>query len=98
MPDHGAPDRLPMTLTLRSGPTVGRLGLGAMRISGPGAWGPPRDASDSIALLRRAVDKRDTFIDPAASYGPGGREPLIGNARHPYRAQLVIPSKGGFAN
>jgi len=96
MPDHGAPDHLPMTLTLRSGPTVGRLGLGAMRISGPGVWGPPRDESDAIALLRRAVDKGVTFIDTADSYGPGVSETLIAKALYPYSPGLVIASKGGF--
>jgi aryl-alcohol dehydrogenase-like predicted oxidoreductase len=55
------------TLTLRGGPTVGRLGFGAMRIAGPGVWGPPRDESDVIALLRRAVDMGVTFIDTADS-------------------------------
>jgi len=85
-----------MTLTLRSGPTVGRLGLGAMRISGPRRMGPPRDESDAIALLRRAVDKGVTFIDTADSYGPGVSETLIAKALYPYPPGLVIASKGGF--
>ena len=96
MPDHGAPDDLPMTLTLRGGPTVGRLGFGAMRIAGPGVWGPPRDERDVIALLRRAVEKGVTFIDTADSYGPGVSEALIAKALYPYPAGLVIASKGGF--
>jgi len=85
-----------MTLTLRGGPTVGRLGFGAMRIAGPGVWGPPRDERDVIALLRRAVEKGVTFIDTADSYGPGVSEALIAKALYPYPAGLVIASKGGF--
>jgi pyridoxine 4-dehydrogenase len=87
---------LPLTLTLRGGPTVGRLGFGAMRITGHGVWGPPRDEGEAIALLRRAVDKGVTFIDTADSYGPGVSETLIAKALHPYPPGLVIASKGGF--
>jgi pyridoxine 4-dehydrogenase len=84
------------TLTLKGGPTVGRLGLGAMRIAGPGVWGPPSDEQKAIALLRRAVDKGVNFIDTADSYGPGVSETLIAKAHYPYPAGLVIASKGGF--
>jgi pyridoxine 4-dehydrogenase len=56
-----------MSLTLGGGPTVGRLGFGAMRIPGPGVWGPPPDESEAIALLRRIVDKGVTVIDTACS-------------------------------
>ena len=52
-----------MSLTLGGGPTVGRLGFGAMRIPGRGVWGPPPDESEATALLRRVVDKGVTFID-----------------------------------
>jgi pyridoxine 4-dehydrogenase len=96
MPDNNARADLPMTLTLKGGPTVGRLGFGAMRIAGPGVWGPPRDERDVIALLRRAVDKGVTFIDTADSYGPGISETLIAKALYPYPPGLVIASKGGF--
>ena len=65
MPDQTTPADLPMTLTLRGGPTVGRLGFRAMRVTGPGVWGPPRDKSEAIALLRRLVDNGVTFIDTA---------------------------------
>jgi pyridoxine 4-dehydrogenase len=85
-----------MMLTFNNGPTVHRLGLGAMRITGPGVWGPPRDENEAIALLRRAVDKGVSFIDTADSYGPGVSETLIAKALHPYPAGLVIASKGGF--
>jgi pyridoxine 4-dehydrogenase len=84
------------TLTLGGGPKVGRLGLGAMRIAGPGVWGPPSDEQEAVALLRRAVDKGVAFIDTADSYGPGVSETLIAKALYPYPAGLVIASKGGF--
>ena len=93
---HTTPIDLLMTLTLRGGPTVGRLGFGAMRITGPGVWGPPRDKREVLALLRRLVDKGVTFIDTADSYGPGVSETLIAEALHPYPAGLVIASKGGL--
>ncbi len=96
MPDRTTLVDLPMTLTLGGGPTVGRLGFGAMRITGPGVWGPPRDEGEAIALLRRAVDKGVTFIDTADSYGPEISETLIAQALYPYPAGLVIASKGGF--
>jgi pyridoxine 4-dehydrogenase len=85
-----------MTLTFGGGPTVGRLGFGAMRITGPGVWGPPRDKREAIGLLRRLVDKGVTFIDTADSYGPGVSETLIAEALHPYPPGLVIASKGGL--
>ncbi|MGB9644004.1 MAG: aldo/keto reductase, partial [Stellaceae bacterium] len=75
---------------------VGHLGFGAMRITGPGIWGPPRDESKAIALLRRVVDKGVTFIDTADSYGPGISETLIAKALYPYPAGLVVATKGGL--
>jgi pyridoxine 4-dehydrogenase len=96
VPDQTTPLDLPTTLTFKNGPTVHRLGLGAMRITGPGVWGPPRDEEGAIALLRRAVDKGVSFIDTADSYGPGESETLIAKALHPYPPGLVIASKGGF--
>jgi Aldo/keto reductase family len=50
---------------------VGHLGFGAMRITGPGIWGRPRDEREAVALLRRVVDRGVAFIDTADSYGPG---------------------------
>jgi pyridoxine 4-dehydrogenase len=87
---------LTMTLTLTDGPTVSRLGFGAMRVTGPGIWGPPRDEAQAVALLRRVVEKGVTFIDTADSYGPGVSETLIAKALHPYPAGLVIATKGGL--
>jgi pyridoxine 4-dehydrogenase len=75
---------------------VGHLGFGAMRITGQGIWGPPRDESESIALLRRVVDSGIAFIDTADSCGPGISETLIAKALYPYPAGLVVATKGGL--
>jgi len=75
---------------------VGQIGFGAMRITGQGNWGPPRDESEAIALLRRVVDGGVTFIDTADSYGPGISETLIAKALHPYPAELVVATKVGL--
>jgi len=85
-----------VTLTFGDGPTVGRLGFGAMRITGRGVWGPPPDEGEAITLLRRVADSGVTFIDTADSYGPGVSETLIAKALYPYTAELVIASKGGL--
>jgi len=76
--------------------TVNRLGYGAMRITGKGIWGPPTDPDASIATLRRAVELGVNFIDTADSYGPNVSEELIAEALHPYPADLVIATKGGW--
>jgi aryl-alcohol dehydrogenase-like predicted oxidoreductase len=85
-----------MTLRIGGGPTVGRLGFGAMSITGRGVWGAPRDEGEAIALLRRVVEKGVTFIDTADSYGPEVSETLIAKALYPYPVGLVIASKGGL--
>src|SRR2546427_4109847 len=75
---------------------VHRLGFGAMRITGPGIWGEPRDRDEAIAVLRRAVELGITLIDTADSYGPEVSERLIAEALHPYPDDLVIATKAGF--
>ncbi|MFI6514554.1 aldo/keto reductase [Spirillospora sp. NPDC050679] len=75
---------------------VHRLGFGAMRITGPGTWGEPRDRDEALRVLRRAVELGVTFIDTADSYGPSVSEELIAEALAPYPADLVIATKGGF--
>ena len=75
---------------------VVRLGFGAMRLTGKGIWGPPADRNEAIRVLRRAVELGINFIDTADSYGPGVSEELIAEALHPYPADLVIATKGGF--
>jgi pyridoxine 4-dehydrogenase len=76
--------------------TVNRLGFGAMRITGPGVWGPPADPAEAVRVLRRAVELGVTFIDTADSYGPFVSEELIRSALHPYPSDLVIATKAGF--
>ena len=74
---------------------VNRLGFGAMRITGNGIWGPPRDHDEAIRVLRRAVELGVTLIDTADAYGPNISEELIAEALHPYPTALVIATKGG---
>jgi len=75
---------------------VRRLGFGAMRVTGPGVWGEPKDAASARRLLRKVVDLGVTFIDTADSYGPEVSERLIAEALHPYPKGLVIATKGGL--
>jgi pyridoxine 4-dehydrogenase len=75
---------------------VTRLGFGAMRITGDGIWGPPSDRAECIRVLRRAVELGIDFVDTADSYGPAVSEEIIAEALHPYPANLVIATKGGF--
>jgi pyridoxine 4-dehydrogenase len=76
--------------------TVNRLGYGAMRITGDGIWGEPKDREQAKAALRRAVELGVNFIDTADSYGPDVSETLIAETLHPYPEDLVIASKGGL--
>jgi pyridoxine 4-dehydrogenase len=75
---------------------VRRLAFGAMRITGPGIWGPPADHDEAIAVLRRAVELGVDLIDTADSYGPDVSEELIAEALHPYPDDLLIATKGGL--
>jgi pyridoxine 4-dehydrogenase len=76
--------------------SVNRLGYGAMRLTGDGIWGPPKDRSRALAVLRRAVELDVNFIDTADSYGPNVNEELIAEALFPYPKGLVIATKGGW--
>ncbi|WP_114937221.1 aldo/keto reductase [Mucilaginibacter endophyticus] len=84
------------TFTIGGDITINRLGYGAMRITGPGIWGPPKDKEESIRVLKRAVELGVNFIDTADSYGPNVSEELIAEALHPYPADLLIGTKGGL--
>src|SRR5438094_6203874 len=75
---------------------VHRLGFGAMRLTGEGIWGPPRDGNGALAVLRHAVELGVNFIDTADSYGPYVSEELIAEALAPYPTGLVIATKGGW--
>ena len=76
--------------------SVNRLGFGAMRLTGEGIWGPPKDRKGALAVLRRAVELDVNFIDTADSYGPHVNEELIAEALFPYPAGLVVATKGGW--
>src|SRR5271163_1727489 len=84
------------TFTLGGDLTVNRLGFGAMRITGPGIWGEPKDRETARKVLRRAVELGVNFIDTADSYGPAVSEPLIGEALAPYAKGVVIATKAGL--
>jgi pyridoxine 4-dehydrogenase len=84
------------TITLGGQLTVNRLGYGAMRLTGEGIWGPPKDRAKAITVLRRALELGVNFIDTADSYGPYVSEELIAEALAPYPKDLVIATKGGW--
>jgi pyridoxine 4-dehydrogenase len=83
------------TFALGGDLSVHRLGYGAMRITGEGIWGPPKDHDEALRVLRRAVELGVDFIDTADSYGPFVSEDLIREALHPYDG-VVIATKGGL--
>jgi aryl-alcohol dehydrogenase-like predicted oxidoreductase len=74
---------------------VHRLGFGAMRVTGPGIWGPPVDRAEALRTLRRVPELGIDFIDTADSYGPFVSEELLREALHPYEG-LVIATKAGL--
>ena len=76
--------------------SVHRLGFGAMRLTGEGIWGPPKDRQGALAVLRRTVELGVNFIDTADSYGPHVNEEVIAEALFPYPGDLVIATKGGW--
>jgi pyridoxine 4-dehydrogenase len=84
------------TVSLGNETSVNRLGYGAMRLTGPGIWGPPKDRKAALAVLRRTVELGVNFIDTADSYGPHVSEELIAEALHPYPSDLVVATKGGW--
>ena len=75
--------------------TVQRIGYGAMKLAGPGVWGPPGDPDAAVAILREAVAAGVNHIDTADFYGPHTTNQLIRQALHPYPAGVVIVSKLG---
>ena len=75
---------------------INRMGFGAMRITGKGIWGPPKDPAEARKVLKRAVELGINFIDTADAYGPEISENLIAEALHPYPKGLVIATKGGL--
>jgi aryl-alcohol dehydrogenase-like predicted oxidoreductase len=84
------------TVSIAGDLTVNRLGYGAMRITGEGIWGDPKDPAECKRVLKRLLDLNVNFIDTADSYGPEVSENLIAEALHPYPKGLVIATKGGL--
>ena len=96
MNDTPAPAAAAGTFTLGGDLRVNRLGYGAMRLTGPGIWGEPKDPQGARRVLHRALELGVNFIDTADSYGPEVNERLIAEALHPYPPGLVIATKGGL--
>lgn len=88
--------QIDLTFKLGGQLQIHRLGYGAMRLTGDGVWGEPKDRDEAKKVLRRAVELGVDFIDTADSYGPDVSEELIGEALAPYKPGLVIATKGGF--
>jgi pyridoxine 4-dehydrogenase len=88
---------MPSDTVLLAERPVARMGFGAMQLPGPGVFGPPRDRSQALAVLRRAVEAGVNHIDTAQFYGPDVANELIHAALHPYPEDLVIVSKVGAA-
>ncbi|MEV4604762.1 aldo/keto reductase [Amycolatopsis sp. NPDC049253] len=84
------------SVTIGADVSVGRIGFGAMQLTGKQVWGEYPDRDTGIAVLRAAVEAGITFIDTADVYGPHTNEALIRDALHPYPDDLVIATKGGF--
>lgn len=84
------------TITLGGDLKVNRLGYGAMRLTGAGIWGEPKDPHAARRVLQRALELGVNFIDTADSYGPEVNERLIADTLHPYPPGLVIATKGGL--
>jgi pyridoxine 4-dehydrogenase len=85
--------------TLRlAGREVPRLGFGAMRLPGPGVWGPPPDRDRAIAVCRRAVELGVRVIDTAWYYGTPDQDvanEVLAEALRPYPDDLVFVTKLG---
>ncbi|RKG90732.1 aldo/keto reductase [Corallococcus terminator] len=75
---------------------IHRLGYGAMQLTGPGIWGPPKDRAEAVRVLRRALELGVDFIDTADSYGPYVSEEIIAEALHPYAKGVVVATKAGL--
>jgi pyridoxine 4-dehydrogenase len=84
------------TFTLAEGTAVHRLGFGAMRVTGPGIWGPPADREEALRTLRRVPELGIDLVDTADAYGPHDSEELIAEALAPYPRGFVVATKGGL--
>ena len=96
IPLFGAEASMSSTFKIGENLTVNRLGFGAMRITGEGIWGWPKDRDEAKKVLKRAVELGVNLIDTADAYGPETSELLIAEALHPYPKGVVIATKGGL--
>jgi len=87
---------LKKTFTIGGDLEINRLGYGAMRLTGQGIWGEPKDPGEARRVLQRAIELGVNFIDTADSYGPVVSERLIGEALSPFPKGLVVATKAGF--
>jgi aryl-alcohol dehydrogenase-like predicted oxidoreductase len=87
---------VPKTFRIGGDLEVNRLGFGAMRLTGKGIWGEPKDRGEAKRVVKRAVELGVNFIDTADSYGPAVSEPIIGEALSPYPKGVAVATKGGF--
>ncbi|GAA2636073.1 oxidoreductase [Dactylosporangium fulvum] len=76
---------------------VHRVGFGAMQLPGRGAFGPPRDRAEALAVVRRAVELGVDHVDTAQYYGPAVANEVLRSALYPYPEQLVLVTKVGAA-
>ncbi|WP_427924506.1 oxidoreductase [Streptomyces sp. cg40] len=83
------------TLTPAEGLTLTRMGYGAMQLAGPHVFGPPKDRTEAVAVLREAVERGITHIDTSDFYGPVVVNEIIREALHPYPDGLHIVTKVG---
>ena len=83
------------TLTLADGLTITRVGYGAMQLTGPNVFGPPKNRARAVAVLRAVVDAGITHIDTSDFYGPVVVNELIREALHPYPQGLHLVTKVG---
>ncbi|MET8825193.1 oxidoreductase [Streptomyces sp. NPDC004610] len=83
------------TVTPIGGPTLSRMGYGAMQLAGPNVFGPPKDRAEALAVLRAAVEAGVTHVDTADFYGPAVVNELIREALHPYPDELTVVTKVG---
>jgi pyridoxine 4-dehydrogenase len=96
IPLFGVEASMSSTFKIGGDLSINRLGFGAMRITGEGIWGWPKDRDEAKKVLKRAVELGVNLIDTADAYGPETSEILIGEALHPYPKGVVIATKGGL--
>ena len=83
------------TFSLAPDLSVTRMGYGAMQLTGPGVFGPPKDREEAIKVLREVVESGITHFDTSDYYGPFVTNEIIKEALYPYPESLHIVTKVG---